>query len=121
IAIFRNTALVDETPATFDEMIAKGQESGAQYPFLVQITEVGDPYTMYPFQTSFGAPVFQTNEDGSYTAELALGGENGNAFAQWLAEQGAAGTLNTSSEYDIVVEPIATGEAGFVPGRPSKP
>src|SRR5690606_40441582 len=95
IAIFRNTALVDETPSTFDEMIAKGQESGAQYPFLVQITEVGDPYTMYPFQTSFGVPVFQANEDGSYTAELALGGENGNAFATRLAEQGAAGTLNT--------------------------
>ena len=28
--------------APFDEMIAMGQESGAQYPFLVQITEVGD-------------------------------------------------------------------------------
>ncbi|HLT85612.1 MAG TPA: extracellular solute-binding protein [Phototrophicaceae bacterium] len=118
IAIFRNTALVDETPATFDEMIAKGQESGAQYPFLVQITEVGDPYTMYPFQTSFGAPVFQTNEDGSYTAELALGGENGNAFAQWLAEQGAAGTLNTSWEYDIVVEAFANGEAAYLLGGP---
>ncbi|MCM3659589.1 extracellular solute-binding protein [Georgenia satyanarayanai] len=118
IAIYRNTALVDETPATFDEMIAMGEESGAEYPFLVQITEVGDPYTMYPFQTSFGAPVFEMNEDGSYTAELALGGENGNAFAQWLAEQGAAGTLNTSWEYDIVVEAFANGEAAYLLGGP---
>ncbi|WP_324651177.1 sugar ABC transporter substrate-binding protein [Georgenia sp. H159] len=118
IAIFRNAELVDETPATFDEMIAMGQESGAQYPFLVQITEVGDPYTMYPFQTSFGAPVFETNEDGSYTAELAMGGEEGNAFAQWLAEQGAAGTLNTSWEYDIVVEAFANGEAAYLLGGP---
>ncbi|WP_413452771.1 extracellular solute-binding protein [Georgenia phoenicis] len=118
IAIYRNTALVDETPATFDEMIAMGQASGAQYPFLVQITEVGDPYTMYPFQTSFGAPVFETNEDGSYTAELALGGENGNAFAQWLAAQGQAGTLNTSWEYDIVVEAFANGEAAYLLGGP---
>jgi len=119
IAIFRNTELVpDPTPATFDEMIAAGEESGAQYPFLVQITEVGDPYTMYPFQTSFGAPVFETNEDGSYTAELALGGENGNAFATWLAEQGEAGTLNTSWEYDIVVEAFANGEAAFLLGGP---
>lgn len=118
IAIYRNTALVDETPATFDEMIAMGEESGAEYPFLVQITEVGDPYTMYPFQTSFGAPVFETNADGSYTAELALGGENGNAFAQWLAEQGEAGTLNTSWEYDIVVEAFANGEAAYLLGGP---
>ena len=65
IAIFRNTELVDQTPATFDEMIAAGEASGAEYPFLVQITENGDPYTMYPFQTSFGAPVFDMNEDGS--------------------------------------------------------
>lgn len=118
IAIYRNAALVDETPATFDEMIAMGEESGAEYPFLVQITEVGDPYTMYPFQTSFGAPVFESNEDGSYTAELALGGENGNAFAQWLAEQGEAGTLNTSWEYDIVVEAFANGEAAYLLGGP---
>ena len=118
IAIFRNTELVDETPATFDEMIAMGEASGAQYPFLVQISEVGDPYTMYPFQTSFGAPVFEMNDDGSYSADLALGGEGGNAFAEWLAEQGAAGTLNTSWEYDIVVEAFAAGDAAYLLGGP---
>lgn len=118
IAIFRNTELVDQTPATFDEMIAAGEASGAEYPFLVQITENGDPYTMYPFQTSFGAPVFEMNEDGSYSADLALGGEGGNAFAEWLAEQGGAGTLNTSWEYDIVVEAFANGEAAFLLGGP---
>src|SRR5690625_4390031 len=118
IAIFRNTELVEETPATFDEMIAAGEASGAEYPFLIQITENGDPYTMYPFQTSFGAPVFETNEDGSYIAELAMGGEAGTAFAQWLAEQGAAGNLNTSWEYDIVVEAFANGEAAFLVGGP---
>lgn len=118
IALYRNTELVDQTPATFDEMIAAGEASGAEYPFLIQITENGDPYTMYPFQTSFGAPVFETNEDGSYTAELAMGGEAGTAFAQWLAEQGAAGNLNTSWEYDIVVEAFANGEAAFLVGGP---
>src|SRR5690625_1423811 len=118
IALYRNTELVDQTPATFDEMIAAGEASGAEYPFLIQITENGDPYTMYPFQTSFGAPVFETNEDGSYIAELAMGGEAGTAFAQWLAEQGAAGNLNTSWEYDIVVEAFANGEAAFLVGGP---
>lgn len=118
IALYRNAELVDQTPATFDEMIAAGEASGAEYPFLIQITENGDPYTMYPFQTSFGAPVFETNEDGSYIAELAMGGEAGTAFAQWLAEQGAAGNLNTSWEYDIVVEAFANGEAAFLVGGP---
>src|SRR5699024_316852 len=49
---------------------------------------------------------------------LALGGENGNAFAQWLAAQGQAGTLNTSWEYDIVVEAFANGEAAYLLGGP---
>src|SRR5690606_40013396 len=40
------------------------------------------------------------------------------AFAQWLAEQGAAGNLNTSWEYDIVVEAFANGEAAFLVGGP---
>lgn len=118
IAIIRNNELVSETPATFDEMIAMGRAAGTTYPFLVQVSETGDPYTMYPFQTSFGAPVFQSNEDGTYTAELALGGEAGNAFATWLAEQGAAGTLNTAWEYDIVVEAFANGESPYILGGP---
>jgi arabinogalactan oligomer/maltooligosaccharide transport system substrate-binding protein len=117
-AIIRNNALVPETPATFDEMIAMGREAGTTYPFLVQITENGDPYTMYPFQTSFGAPVFQMNDDGTYTNELALGGEAGNAFAQWLADQAAAGTLNTSWTYDIVLEAFANGETPYLLGGP---
>src|SRR5690606_40219458 len=80
IALYRNTEPVDQTPATFDEMIAAGEASGAEYPLLIQITETGDPYTIYPFQPSFGAPVFETNEDGSYIAELALGGAARPAF-----------------------------------------
>ena len=118
IAIFRNTELADETPATFDEMIALGEESGATYPFLMQISENGDPYTMYPFQTSFGASVFEMNDDGTYSSELGLGGEAGNAFAEWLAAQGEAGTLNTSWEYDIVVEAFNNGETPFLLGGP---
>lgn len=118
IALIRNNDLVSETPATFDEMITMGREAGTTYPFLVQISETGDPYTMYPFQTSFGAPVFRSNEDGTYTSELALGGEAGTAFATWLAEQGAAGTLNTAWEYDIVVEAFANGESPYLLGGP---
>ena len=118
IAIIRNNALVDSTPATFDEMIAKGKEAGTKYPFLVQVGETGDGYHMYPFQTSFGAPVFKQNEDGSYTSELALGGESGNAFASWLQAQGQAGILSTSMTYDIAVEAFKNGESPYILGGP---
>ena len=118
IAIIRNTALADSTPATFDEMIAKGRAAGTQYPFLAQVGETGDGYTLYPFQTSFGAPVFAQNEDGSYTSELALGGEAGNGFAEWLAAQGAAKVLDVSMTYDIAVQAFADGQSPYILGGP---
>lgn len=119
IAIIRNTALAPEaTPATYDEMIAAGQASGAKYPFLLQVDEKGDGYTMYPFQTSFGAPVFKQNEDGSYTSELALGGEAGNKFATWLGAQGTAGIFKTTITYDIATAAFAAGESPYILGGP---
>lgn len=118
IALIRNTALAPEAPATFDDMIAAGEAAGTPYPFLVQTGTEGDPYTYYPFQTSFGAPVFAQNDDGSYRPELMLGGENGEAFAQWLADQGAAGVLSTDVTYDIAVEAFKNGESPFIVGGP---
>ncbi|WNB87522.1 extracellular solute-binding protein [Cellulomonas sp. ATA003] len=118
VALIRNTALAPEAPATWDEAVAAGQAAGTTYPILIQMGEEGDPYTMYPLQNSFGAPVFVQNEDGSYAPELALGGEGGTAFAQWLAAQGAAGTLDTAIEYDIAVEAFAGGQSPYIIGGP---
>ncbi|NMR19292.1 extracellular solute-binding protein [Cellulomonas fimi] len=118
IALIRNTALAPAAPATWDEAVAAGQAAGTQYPILIQMGEEGDPYTMYPLQTSFGAPVFTQNEDGSYAAELALGGAGGEAFAQWLAAQGAAKVLDPTISYDIAVEAFKNGQSPFIVGGP---
>ncbi|MGO1590365.1 MAG: sugar ABC transporter substrate-binding protein [Ancrocorticia sp.] len=117
-AIIRNTALADSTPETFDAMIEKGKEAGTDYPFLVQTSADGDPYTFYPFQTSFGAPVFEQNDDGSYSDTLALGGEAGENYATWLAEQGEAGVLDTAIDYDIAVDAFKNGESPYILGGP---
>jgi arabinogalactan oligomer/maltooligosaccharide transport system substrate-binding protein len=118
IALIRNTALAPEAPATWDAAVAAGQAAGAQYPVLIQTSEEGDPYTFYPLQTSFGSTVFAQNEDGSYSSELALGGAEGEAFASWLAAQGAAGTLDTAMTYDIAVDAFAKGQSPFIIGGP---
>ena len=118
IALIRNTALAAEAPATWDDAVAAGKAAGTTYPILLQMGEEGDPYTMYPLQTSFGAPVFTQNDDGTYKPELALGGEAGTAFAQFLAAQGAAGVLDTAITYDIAVEAFANGESPFIIGGP---
>lgn len=73
-------------------------------------------YTSYAFQTSFGAPIFEQDADGSYTTEVGLGGEGGLAYAQWLYDNGSAGTgyFTDTVDYDIGNELFATGESPFI-------
>ena len=119
IAILRNTELAESTPASFDEMIAEGQKAvdagEAEYPFVVGLDPVnGDPYHLYPFQTSMGAPVFKQAEDGSYdTGSLAMGGPEGEAFAEKLAEYGESGVLNPNMTADIAKEQFNSGNAAY--------
>lgn len=115
IALMRNTELAPEAPETFDEMISMGEEAGTDYPFVVGLDpQASDPYHLYPFQMSFGAPVFGMNEDGSYNAEdLQIGNEGGEEFAQWLREQGEAGVFNTNIDGDLALETFNSGDAPF--------
>ncbi|MGM7671455.1 sugar ABC transporter substrate-binding protein [Microbacterium sp. A93] len=115
IALLRNADLVPEAATDYADMIAKGQASGAEYPFLVGLDpEASDPYHLYPFQTSFGAPVFGTSADGSYDAtDLQIGNPGGEQFAAWLQEQGAAGVLNTNITPDIARESFFAGKSPF--------
>lgn len=118
IGLIRNTKLAPEAPATWDDALAAGKKAGTKYPILLQLGTTGDPYTAYPLQTSFGAPVFTQNADGSYTSELAMGGANGEKFAQWLADQGKSGVLDTAITYDIAVDAFAKGKSPFIIGGP---
>ena len=115
--MLRNADLVPEAPASYDEMIAAGQAAGVTYPFVVPQGAEGDPYHLYPFQTSFGAPVFGTDAEGGYDAtSLELGNAGGEAFATWLGGQGKAGTgvFNTEITGDIALEAFTTGQAAFM-------
>ena len=115
IAMLRNVDLAADVPATFDDLIAAGQASGAEYPFLVGLDPAAaDPYHLYPLQASFGAPVFEITADGTYDpTALALGNEGGEAFAIQLAEWGAAGILNTNISGDIAREEFVAGKSPF--------
>lgn len=119
IAMIRNADIVADVPATFDDLIAAGQEAvaagSAEYPFLVGLdAAAGDPYHLYPLQASFGAPVFEITADGTYDpTTLALGNEGGEAFAVKLAEWGAAGILNTNISGDIAREEFVAGKSPF--------
>ena len=113
VALVRNNALTQDAPTTYDDMIASGKVSGAEYPFIIQMGDKGDPYHFYAFQTSFGAPVFQTNADGEYTSELAMGGSGGTDFANWLKAQGDAGVFSPSITGDIAKQKFLDGAAAY--------
>ncbi|WOQ70141.1 maltose ABC transporter substrate-binding protein [Microbacterium limosum] len=115
IAMLRNADLVAEPATSFDDMIAKGQAAGTQYPFVVGLNpQNSDPYHLYPFQTSFGNSVFAQNADGSYdAANLTIGDEAGQQFAAWLGQQGAAGILNLNLDSDLAKEAFNAGQSPF--------
>jgi arabinogalactan oligomer/maltooligosaccharide transport system substrate-binding protein len=112
----RNTDLVAEAPTSFDDMIAKGTAAGVQYPFVVGLDPANaDPYHLYPFETSFGNSVFAQNADGSYDgSQLTIGDEAGQAFAAWLGQQGAAGTINLNLTQDLSKEAFNSGQTPFI-------
>ncbi|MGN6220181.1 MAG: sugar ABC transporter substrate-binding protein [Microbacterium sp.] len=117
IALVQNADLVgSDAPATWDDMIQKGLAAGTERPFVINTNgETGDGYTMYGFQTSFGAPVFVQDASGSYTTEVGMGGASGEAFAQWLGANGKNGTgyLSTTVDYDINNELFNSGKAPY--------
>lgn len=117
IGLVKNNALVkDPTPATFDELVAQAKAVGTQYSVLIQQDEVsGDPYHLYPLQTSFGAPVFGTAADGAYDpTKLAMASDGGRAFAAYLSKLGQEGVLNTSVSGDVAKEAFLQGKAPYM-------
>lgn len=115
VALVRNTELVADPVETFDEVIAAGKDSGAKYPFLVGLSpEQGDPYHLYPLQTSFGSQVFGQNDDGSYDpSQLVLGDAAGVEFATALKQWGADGVLNANIDGDKAREFFIKGESPY--------
>ncbi len=117
VALLRNTALVPDAAKTWDDVIAKGKAAGTKYPFLLGLSpEQGDPYHMYPLQTSFGSQVFAQNADGSYDAsKLVIGDASGTAFATWLGTQGetGSGVFNTNIDGDKAKQFFLDKEAPY--------
>ncbi len=119
IGLIRNDKLASSTPDTFDALVKQAKGVGTKYSVLIQMdAKQGDPYTAYPLQTSFGAPVFKSDSDGNYTSELGLGGANGDKFAAYLAKLGKEGVMNTSVSYDIATKAFAKGQAPYIIGGP---
>jgi arabinogalactan oligomer/maltooligosaccharide transport system substrate-binding protein len=70
----------------------------------------GDPYHLYPIQTSFGAHVFKKDSNGNYIPELDLA-NGGVEFAKWLSGEGKT-MLDPASTWDSSVAALKSGSKG---------
>lgn len=113
IGLVRNNKLATETPATLDELIA-AKPAAAQYPLLIQQGDQGDAYHLYPVQTSFGAPVFKQNDDGTFSKDLGMEGEPGHKFAAYLKTLTSKGVLNASIGGDQAKQAFLDGKSPYI-------
>jgi len=117
IGLVRNNALVTEpTPDTFDALVEQAKAVGTEHSVLIQQDETdGDPYHLYPLQTSFGAPVFAQDDTGAYDgSQIAMDTEQGRAFAAYVGKLGAEGVLKTTVSGDIAKEAFLQGKAPYM-------
>lgn len=122
MAFFYNPELVDGVPATWDELIEVGSAFAASYEGdedAYAIALSGATYDAYPFLTAFGGYVFGLNEDGSYNAaDVGLKSDGMVAAATFLAEQGAAGTIPTTTDWDTAHVLYETERTPFLMAGP---
>lgn len=114
IGLVRNNAMLTETPETFDELVEQGKGTGAEFPVMIQVGDGGDAFHLYPLQTSFGAPVFNSDANGEYTAELGMAGPEGIAFAEYLKKLADEGVLSTSVGGDQAKEAFLAGDTPYI-------
>ncbi len=118
IALIRNTDLVPDAPATFEDLeeIALGlvADGTVEIPLALQENGNGDPFHNYPLFTALGGYVFGLNDDGSYNADdIGIDSEGGLAAAQAFSDWAAAGLIDVDITYDIMTESFGNGTAPF--------
>ena len=114
IALVRNNKILQDTPDTFDALIEQAKGAGAEFPAIIQVGDGGDAYHMYPIQTSFGAPVFKSNADGSYTNELGMEGAEGEAFATYLKKLADEKVASVSMGGDQAKQAFLDGKSPYM-------
>jgi maltose-binding protein MalE len=117
IALVRNTDLVPEAPATFEDLeetalqlVADGQ---ATIPLAIQ-EGPADPYHNYPLFSAYGGYVFGQNEDGTFNPDdVGIDSEGGLAAAEAFARWSEEGLISKDVTYDVMIDAFASGDAPF--------
>lgn len=117
VGLFRNTELVPEVPATWEELeeIALELQAGDEVEQgVVWPSEPGDPYHNYPFVTAHGGYVFGMADDGTYDpGDLGIDSDGAIAAAEQFRDMVESGVLSPDISYDLMIDLFATEQAAF--------
>ena len=103
IALVCTKSAMPKAPETFQDVVDVG--------LAISLNDgTGDPYHLYPIQTSFGSTVFEVDETNPEILNLALGNEEGLAFANWLSENSFLFDLGSNN--DLIKQQLIDGERG---------
>jgi arabinogalactan oligomer/maltooligosaccharide transport system substrate-binding protein len=121
IALVRNTDLVPDVPATFEDMITIATDFKAQHAddptyqgLPLQIGPEGDGYHLQPILSAFGGYIFAQNDDGTFDPDdLGIDSPGGLEAAAFLATSAASGLLSADTTYDSMIDSFGSGKAPF--------
>jgi len=103
IALVCTESAMPKPPETFQDVVDVG--------LAISLNDgTGDPYHLYPLQTSFGSSVFEVDQTNPEILNLALGNEEGLAFANWLSKN--ASLFDLESNTDLIKQQLIDGEKG---------
>ena len=115
VAFVRNTDLVPENPATWDDVRAISEElaadGAAQYGYIIQDS---DPYHFFPIQTAFGGYVFGLTDAGYDSEDVGLDSEGSVASATFIEEMVADGLMPSGVDYDVMHTLFESGDAAMI-------
>ena len=78
LALVCNGERVKDQPGSANELVEAG--------FKLVLSPGGDPYTLFPIQSSFGVLPLTIDESGDWTETTGFGVERGKEFATWMTQ-----------------------------------
>ncbi len=115
VAAYRNTDLVADAPATWDEMAAACDAAAVENCVVVAGGgSTPDAYHNYPFVSAFGGYIFAYDETTGFdAAEVGLDTPETIEGVQFLEDQTTAGVVS-STDYDTAKNLFLAGDAAFL-------
>ena len=115
VAFVRNTDLVPENPATWDDVRSVSEQliadGASEYGFIIFDS---DPYHFFPLQTAFGGYVFGLTEAGYDSSDVGIDSEGSIAAAAYIEAYGSDGLMPTGVDYDVMHTMFESGDAAMI-------